>query len=51
VNDKKNILTPYLKGECKKNPTKNNHFLHETGDKKSVAKVYEAFFWQVTCIF
>jgi hypothetical protein len=28
----------------KKNPAKNNHFLHETGDEKSVAKVYEAFF-------
>jgi hypothetical protein len=38
-------LTLYLKGECKKNPTKNNHFfLHDTGDKKSVAKVNEAFF-------
>jgi hypothetical protein len=47
----KKILTLYLKGECKTIPTKNNHFLHETGDKKSVAKVYETFFWQVTSIF
>ncbi len=30
-----------------KHPTKNNHFLHETGEKKNVAKVYEVFFWQV----
>jgi hypothetical protein len=27
-----------------KNLVKSNHFLYETGDKKSVAKVYEAFF-------
>jgi hypothetical protein len=33
-----------------KNPAQNSHFLHETGDEKSVAKVYEAFFWQVTFI-
>jgi hypothetical protein len=41
------MLNLYVKGECKKNPTKNNHFLHETGD----TKVFEAFFWQVNCIF
>jgi hypothetical protein len=47
----KKYIDPLSKGRMQKNPTKNNHFLHETGDKKSVAKVYEAFFGQFTCIF
>jgi hypothetical protein len=34
-----------------KNPAENNHFSHETGDKESVAKYYEAYFWQVTNTF
>jgi hypothetical protein len=46
-----NILILYLNGECRKNLAKNNLFLYETGDKKSVSIVYKAFFWQVTNIF
>ncbi len=45
------MLTLYLKGQCKNNPTKNNHFLHETGDKESVPKFMKHFFDKLTICF
>jgi hypothetical protein len=40
----KNILTLYPKEKCKTILPKTTFFWHETGDKKSVDKVYEAYF-------
>jgi hypothetical protein len=47
----KNLLTLYLKGEREKNPAKNNHFLHKSGDKKTLLKFMKHFFGKLPIYF